>query len=40
MVTASSLVSPDECATSFAQVSLQYAGAIPDCNGNGLDDLC
>ena len=40
MVTASSLLSPDECVTSFAQVSLQYAGAIPDCNGNGLDDLC
>jgi len=39
-VTASNLVSLKECPSSFAQVSLQYAGAIPDCNGNGLDDLC
>jgi hypothetical protein len=40
VVTASSLVSTTECSSSFARVSLQYAGAIPDCNGNGLDDLC
>ena len=39
-VTASNLVSAKECPSSFAQISLQYAGAIPDCNGNGLDDLC